>query len=408
MQIGIGEFFHGIGDFFRGGRRSMERFWKDTTKLQISEGKVIINTDAPHEIYTTIPQIRIPINRLASMFANGVYKMEMPDKTIKDLPDDWFKLFNKPNVLQSGNAFMETYMKQLKIYGNNYIRKSQPSKLSIPKSLINISPTYLNPVLTGKLFDQVDMEGIVKYYEYTENGSIKRFETKEILWSRIEDIDNPLIGQSVTKSMRWPISNTDLAYKYLNAISGKKGYLGILSYESKKDSAGELPQSPEEKREIERLYKEQNGVEDDQKQTLITSASVKYTPTTYPTGQLLLLEQIDANALTILDELGVNRNLFLNSTYDNLKHGLRSTQTDTVQPIADSFCQSMDEFTDFNAKTGGKLILDYSHLSYMQADNLQEANTFASVSSALNALVSSGIITNVEAKLRLTNQFGKS
>lgn len=402
----ISDAFYRIGDFF-GGRHQQKHFWNNRLNMDLSQGKVYINTDVPYKVYNSIPQFRIPINKLAAMFANGVPMIQMPDGSIKELPAKWKKLFDKPNLMQGQNSFMETYMKQLKVYGNQYIRKNQATRLAPPSSLMCISPARMQPVLTGKFFDQVTIDGIVKNYEYQENGTTKYFTVDEILWSKIDDLDNPLIGASPLLGMQFPISNTELAYKYLNCISGKKGYLGILSYEPKRDPSGELPQTPEDRKEMERLYKENAGVDDNQMQTLITRTKTTYTPTTYPTGQLLLLEQIDANFLTILAELGVNSNLFKDSTYENLKQGLLSTHNDAVQPVADSFSQQLGEFCGINKDTGGVLILDYSHLPYLQEDKVVEANTFSTVSNALNALVTSTIITAAEAKIRLVNQFGE-
>ncbi len=410
MQIGewIGDKFYEIGRYFNGvGKHAQKQFFNQRLSYQLTAGELrIINTDVPYKIYTSIPQFRIPINRLASMFANGVFKYQKDGATeFIDMPTDIAKLLKKPNILQSQNSFMELYMKQLKIYGNQYIRKNQPSKLGAPTSLINISPTYLKPYLTGKVFDQVDMDGIVKEYRYIENGILRIFETKEILWSKIDDVDNPVVGCSPLIGLQFPVSNTELAYKYLNCISGEKGNIGILSTSPSKDSMGALPTTPEQKKELEALYREENGVEDHQKKIHVTTASVTWQPMTYPTKDLLLMEQIDANFLTILAELGVNQNLFINSTYDNLRHGLTSTHNDTIVPIADSFTQSLSEF--IGVPEGYRLVLDYSHLPYLQPDKLSESQTFASVSSALASLVSGLIITPAEAKIRLDAQFGK-
>ncbi len=406
--MAVSDVFYRIGDFFNGtGKNAQKAYWNQRIQLQVNKGQVYINTDIPYKIYQSIPQFRIPINRLAAMFSNGVFKIKMSDGTLKDLHPQWAKLFNKPNVLQSQNAFMAQYMKQLKIYGNQYIRKNQASRLGPPNSFMNISAAYIKPVLTGKVFDQTTLEEIISKYEYNENGTIRPFNTNEVLWTKIDDVDNPLIGSSPLLGLQFPISNTELAYKYLNCISGERGALGILSQPALKDSMGTLPETPEQKSEKERIYRERNGVEEDQKKTIITNSVMTYTPMSYPTKDLLLLEQIDANFMTILFELGVNSNLFKDSTYENLKHGLQSTHVDTVQPIADSFTQAFGEFIGINAATGGELVLDYCHLSYLREDQTEESNVFKVVSDSLNTLVMAGIITSQEAKIRLDNQFGK-
>jgi hypothetical protein len=169
---------------------------------------------------------------------------------------------------------------------------------------------------------------------------------------------------------------------------------------------GALPATPEEIKEKEELYRRNHGVDDNQMKTIITNSPLTYTPMSYPTRDLLLPEQIDANGMTILDALGVNRNLFSGSTYENLKHGLISTHNDTIVPDADGFAQNLSKF--IGVPEGYRLVLDYSHLPYLQADKTQEATTLNSVSAALNSLVTSQIITPQQANAILINQFGVS
>jgi hypothetical protein len=262
----------------------------------------------------------------------------------------------------------------------------------------------LSPISTGKYFEQTSLDGVISRYDYSENGKVTNtFKTNEILWSKIDDLDNPLIGVSPLVGLEFPISNTELAYKYLNCISGERGALGILNKVPSKDAMGALPRSPKEEKEMEEAYKKAYGVEDGKMKTMITSLNVNYTPTSYPTQQLLLLEQIDANANTILDSLGVNRNLFNPSTYENLQTGLLSTHNDTVVPDADSLAQNLTPF--IGMPEGYKLVLDYSHSPYLQKDKVKEATTLEQVSSALNQLVMSQIISKEEAKQILASQF---
>jgi len=404
-----GEFFYRLGDFFGGAFGSNSRnaekwFFKQRLQYQLNQGNVYINTAVPYKIYNTIPQFKIPVDKLAAMFSNGIWKYRKIGGDELDMPNDLKALLNNPNLLQDQNSFMKLYYKQLKVYGNQYLYKNQPSKLAIPKTIQCISPTYLRPVLTGKLFDQIDLSGVISRYDYEDGASVKPFATETILWSKIDDLDNPLIGISPLKGLEFPISNTELAYKYLNCISGEKGGIGILSTAPQKDSAGPIPLTPQEKKDIESTFRQENGIEENQKKVHITTTPTTWTPTSYPTGQLLLLEQIDANFLTILAQLGVNNNVFVSSTYDNLRNGLVMTHNDTVVPDADSAAQSWTKF--LNVKEGYELFLDYSHLPYLQPDKVSEASTFGAVSSGLSGLVSSGIINPSMAQAMLTNEFG--
>jgi len=407
--MALGDFFYSLGDWANGvSKHSKKAYFNGRVDMNINKGQVYINALVPYKIYNSIPQFKIPVDKLASMFSNGVFKYQkIGSDKLDPLPPEFAKLLEKPNILQGQNPFLNQYYRQLKVYGNQFIYKSTPSPLSkVPTSLKNISPALLKPVLTGKYFDQVSIEGVISNYEYTENGMIKPFEVNSVLWSKVDDLDNPLVGISPLVGLEFPTSNTELAYKYLNCISGERGALGILSRTPLKDSMGALPATQEEIQEKEELYRRNHGVDDNQMKTIITNSPLTYTPMSYPTRELMLSEQIDDNGMTILDALGVNRNLFSGSTYENLKHGLISTHNDTVVPDADGFTQNLSKF--IGVPEGYRLVLDYSHLPYLQADKTQEATTLNSVSAALNSLVTSQIITPQQANAILANQFGVS
>jgi len=405
--MAAGDIFYRIGDLFNGvGKQAKKAYFNNRVDMNINKGQVYINALVPYKIYNSIPQFKIPVDKLASMFSNGVFKYQkIGSDEFLPMPPEIAKLLENPNILQGQNPFLKQYYRQLKVYGNQFIYKSTPSPLlKTPTSLKNISPSLLKPVLTGKYFDQVSLDGVISHYEYTENGTVKRFEVKDIIWSKIDDLDNPLIGVSPLMGLEFPTSNTELAYKYLNCISGERGALGILSRVPVKDTQGALPMSVNEQKEIEKLHRENYGVDNDQMKTIITNTTLSYTPMSYPTRDLMLPEQIDANGNVILDALGVNRNLFNNSTYENLRHGLVSTHNDTIVPDADGFTQTLGK--EVGVQPGYRLVLDYSHLPYLQADKKEEASTFSTVSAALNQLVSASIIDAKQANTILANQFG--
>lgn len=390
--------------FGRNSKQAINGYFNNRTSLTLNQGTVWIDTSVPYDLYNTIPQLKTPVDKLASMFSNGVFKLSVNGE-LKDLPPELDKLLQNPNLLQDQNTFLKQYLTQLIVYGNEFMYKNKASRLTkYPSALMNVSPAYIKVELTGKYFDQSELKGIVKEYKYCENGKELKFEVENVLWTKIADLDNPVAGCSPLKSMKFPLSNTRLAYQYLNVISGEKGNIGVLSTE-KSDGMGNLPMTPEEKAEIEATFRANNGIEDNQKKIHITTGTVKWSPMTYPTKDLLLLEQIDANFLTILQVLGVNQNLFVNSTYENLKHGLIQTHNDTIVPYADSFTQSLSKF--LGLQNNERLVLDYSHLPYLQEDEKSEAETFQTMSVSLSNLVSSQIITTEQARGILVSEFGE-
>jgi phage portal protein BeeE len=392
-----------VNRFFGGKKQQRKYYFESKVNYQINKGALYIDTSVPYDLYNTIPQLRTVVDKLAAMFSNGVFKIEnIKTNQIEPLPEDLQKLLENPNPLQPQNEFLKQYLTQLIVYGNQFIYKNKPSKLQkYPSAILNITPANIKPVLTGKVFEQLDIKGIVKEYEYTEGLSYKRvFDVSTVLWSKIADLDNPVAGYSPLKAMKYPLSNTVAAYQYLNVISSEKGAIGVLST-SNKDAMGALPMTADEKTEIERIYREENGIEDNQKKIHITTGSVTWSPMSYPTKDLLLMEQIDANFLIILNILGVNQNLFINSTYENLKNGLIQTHNDTVVPYADGFTQALTKFLEI--EPGKRLILDYSHLPYLQVDEKIEGEKLTNVINNVNSLLNTGIITPTQANEIIQN-----
>jgi len=406
-------FFRNLGYFIAGngwGRKARHKAYFNNSMYssRLLKGEVYLNTQTPYEIVQSISEISIPMRRIASMYANGVFMLEDVKTEKRDLlPTDLERLFKKPNPTQSQNEWMKQSLMQLQAYGNNfiYVNKSGSTLTNVPSSLVNLNPSTIKPILTGKFYKQVSIDGIIEKFIYTEGGRDETIKVNEIVWNKVGDLNDSILGKSLISSLQFPLSNTELAYKYLNKISGASGMLGILS-NKKKDSIGSAPLTDAEQKGFDETITNNYGVEDYQRPIYVTSADVDFTFTTPETRRLLLIEQIDANFKTILNALGCNQNVFINSTYENLKHGLVSTHNDTIVPYADSFCQSLNEGLGKAIPVGKRLVLDYSHTPYLQSDQKENADIFSVVSNGLNGLVASQIITPQEAKIRLTNQFG--
>jgi hypothetical protein len=126
----------------------------------------------------------------------------------------------------------------------------------------------------------------------------------------------------------------------------------------------------------------------------------------YPTKDLLLLEQIDANKLTICDHFGLNINIFSSktATFENVKNGIIQSYNDAVFPFADQFTQKIQKELGVDEKQY-KLSLDYSHISVLQADKEKEAKTLQMQLDSVANAVSNQIITPQQAANIYRNTF---
>lgn len=404
-----------LSRFFSIGQKAQEKsFFRSTVQTIGSKGAVYLDSYTPYRLYNEIPELAQVINKKADMFSNGIFKFQdiesgqiIPSNKLNSEQKALLSLLENPNVLQPQNKFLKTYIIQLDVYGNQFQYVNNPTSLiKVPSSITHISPTYLSPILTGKVYEQTDINGIIKNYEYKDGATIKTYETETIIWSKHDDLDNPVIGNSPLKSLRFPLTNTKLAYDYLNIISGEKGAIGMIAT-SNKDSMGAIPMSREDKIKLEQQHSSTYGVGDDKLARIsIVDGTVSWQPMTYPTRDLLLMEQIDVNKLTMCDHFGMNINIFSskNQTYENVSMALKQCYTDTVIPAADSLCQTYTK--RFTTDKKSKLILDYSHIGILQPDAKAEADLLTTRVNALNQAIQGGIITPAQAQSVLANDFG--
>lgn len=371
------------------------------TNIIGSKEPVYIDTDKPYELYNSISELRQVVDKKATMFSN--MEIKLVDKQTKEAVEDkeLSNLLQNPNVFQSMNKWLRSYKTQEQIYGNQFMYANKPSSLSkYPVSLINISPKYLTPVLTGKVFDQVNIDGVISKYKYKDGSTERYYETKDILYTKIDDLDNPVIGTSPLTSLVFPLSNTKLAYQYRNVIMAEKGAIGILSNRSS-DQVGPIALKKEEKDAINKMYTSDYGIGNGQKRVIITNNELNWQPMTYPTKDLLLFEEVDANKLTIVDHFGLNINIFSNknATFENVKNALIQCYQDTIIPEADEFMQALTKFLNIDKRF--ELNASFDHVQILQQDKEREENVLSKRVASINQLVSIGVINPIQAQQML-------
>ena len=389
----------------------MNRFGSKSAEKNFYNKKVEVNyggtnyldTDVPYELYNSISELNQVINRKAEMLSGGYFNvLNGTDKIEHEI----LSVLKNPNPLMSENEFIKTICIHLSVYGNCFIYKNKPSRLSkVPSTLDIISPEFISPIFFERKFNQVNLNGIVKEYQY-DNGNLKRtFLENEIIWIKNFDINEQMIGVSPIKSLKYPLSNIKGAYDYLNVISTDKGALGALSFTTK-DGDGGVPLDPKEKLKYENTYRSDYGVGSDKaKRIIITDSNVNWTPMSYPTRDLLLLEQIENNKLLIIDHFGLDANIFSagKSTYENVKNGFIQTYSNTIFPYSQWICQKLQQGLQLESDL--ELTLDYSHLQLLQDAETQKAMALKTKLDSVVSAVQSGIISNVEAR-NILSSFG--
>lgn len=375
-------------------------------------GPVWISVVQPYELYNTIPELRAVVDKDASMFSNmKIYKRDKKTKEIIEDPD-LMRLLDNPNATQSQNQWLKQYRQQFLCYGNQFIYKNKVNSKSYPVSLWNISPAYLQPVLTGKMFDQVTMDGIISKYQMINTLSIlniaygsRTFLPEEILFTKVNNLNNPIIGTSPIAALKYPLSNIEAAYERGNVIM-KNVAIGVLSPDSGKDiGGGMLPLNTTERKNIEEQFGNDYGMGMTQRKTILANTALKWQSMSVETNKLLLLENIDAGTKAICNLLGVNSNIFLQgTTFENLRSGIIQTYQDSIIPAAEEFMQALSPFVGL--KPTEELCGSFEHLSIMKENKLRGMQAIESIVKSLSQAVETGLISKQQATNILATELG--
>jgi phage portal protein BeeE len=362
-------------------------------------GEVWMSVDEPRILYDTIPQLPIVINRIAKMTANGIWEIVDKDGVKVDTPEAMaiIERLQNPSPFQTENEYIESLVKQFCVYGNTFSKKNTPSKLAkVPLTLITLSAQYCTPILTGKLYDQLTIGGAVSSFRYQDSRMRDTFLPSDVIWAKNTDLDNPLVGISPLMSLKYPLSNIKHAYAYRNSILAKKGALGFVSSEATEMGATRQ-WSENERTDFEKDYFKKYGTEEGQSPFMLTKVPVKFTHTSYPTKDMLLFEEVEANTATICQTFGLSTNVLdTKTTFENLKNGIIQSYQDCIFPIADTLAQSHK--TGLNLPKEWTLRLSYEHIELLKESKLRGAQALNQGLQAISNAQNMGIIDQQQAQ----------
>lgn len=323
-----------------------------------------------HNIYLTTPELKLVIDRLALMFSNGHWRhLDRDGNIIENSP--FVERLEDPNVFQSRNEFLFQWFVQRSIYANTFMYQLVGSSLQeVPTALWNLSPSRISVVRTGNIWSATEIEELVEKYIFNmvrENKTDEVFTPEEIIQFSMPNSEDPLLGVSPLNAIRMPLSNIRAAYGYLNTISTKKGAIGVWSSDAK-DQLGSVQLTPEEEQKVTQQLTKTYGIGDHQSSVAVSSKALKWNAASYPTKDLLLPEQIDANKRAIIDLYGANDNMFSRekgSTFTNVEQGERLAYQDTIIPIAIDLANGLAKRWGLLDK-GEKLELTYDHIPVLK------------------------------------------
>ena len=377
--------------------------WSKDTELTRSFRNILYNSDTPvlvnrHELLTPVqdcPHLQLAIGKKCELFANGEWKCVSVNDNEQEFPDDeGLVLLNKPNPLQSREDFLWQYMFYKEVFSNNFIYKLSGSKLVQPKCLWHLPSEVMEIMLTGKMFNQTELSGIIKNFKLNYRGFENTYSVDDVIFHASNFSFQEGKGLSKIPGLNYPISNIMASLKTRNIISTKKGMIGILSNEAK-DAVGNIPMEDDERQRIEKQFADDRGLYGDRENIIISQSATRWNPTSFPIRDLMLHEGDEMDFQTICDTIDIDRRVFSgtkDATFENKAQAIKGTYQNSIQPCADSLAGIVTTALGADQR-GRKYVLDYSWLPVMQEDKGSEETAEKTKAEKLEILYDAGLIS---------------
>ena len=324
---------------------------------------VWIDTNNAWELYIEIPELRAVIEKRASMMSAN--KPCLYDANGEVVQSHWLlDLISKPNAKQSWSDVVFTLSVQDALYSNAFgyapVRTFDIRNLFVP-----LPTNKVQIHLTGKRLKAMAEDDLIKKYTFKyDDNTTEDIELHDMIYLTTDDGVNLIRPISRIESLKFPLSNIKASYHKRNVLLENIGAIGILSAKNS-DMGGAIVMTPEEKKALQKDW--YNRQKDD---LIITEADLSWTPMSFPTRDLMLFEELNADKLALIDAYGLNANIFSSekgSTFSNVRDSVRMVYTDTIIPETQQMYDTiMHQFG--LAQQGYYLKAHFDHLPVMQHD----------------------------------------
>lgn len=378
------------------------------------------------EAYDTCSTVGMVVSRLAASLVNGRLVIRNK-KTLAEVNYGYervLKFLKQPNALQTFSEFMTDLDITKNVFGVAVIYVERTLGMAFPSSLHILNPdkikvkykkaSSLGTALNKEIESAIIQVGSAKFEVRPEDLILFYDAAKSVI-----DDSNML---SVTEGYRditinsrlaplnFEISNIVQAQEAIYALNKDRGAQGIIS-NAKKDAAGYMPLTAEERNQLKQAYREYGMRASDEK-IIITDASIKWEQMSYSVKDLMLFEGIKSNMCSIADAYNYPFELLANdkgSTYSNKDAAKKYLYQDTIGPMAVRYAELLGVILPLRASD--EYYFDYSHLEVMQESAKDQAVAKRGLAQALHVAYQNGAITKEEFRRELgmpEEVFGKT
>ena len=358
---------------------------------------VWVDTNKPYDLYIKIPELRTIINKRALMISSAIPKLINENGETIDNHKWVNDLISKPNPTQSWADVIYSLAVNDGLFNNSFAYCPQRS-FDIRNLILPLPSNKIKIAGTGKLLDQIDVEGLIKNFEFWyDNQNYEIIEVKDMVYLNTPDGINLINPINRIDTLKYPLTNIMSQYNKRNVLLENIGAIGILS-SRKSDLGGSLPMDAEERGEIQRDWLKRQ-----KDKLVITEADVQWTPMSFPTKDLMLFEELTEDKMAIIDAYGLSYYLFSQSkgaTFSNVKEGMKMTYQDTIIPETEQMYATLSHQLGLTDE-GLLLVPDFSHVAVLQDDKNIEASAMNLRADAVNKIILAGVVLSDEEKRSL-------
>jgi hypothetical protein len=375
----------------------MNRIFPFVNQIWGVKEAVWIDTNDWWKLYLEIPELRMVIDRRASMMSSN--KPCLVDADGNEVTNHWFNdVLNKPNPVQSWSDLVYSLSVQDALYSNSFIYAPKRS-FDIRNLFVPLPSNKIQINLSGKKLKQMEQEGLIDSFVFQyDDKNTEKIEFDDLIYLMTNDGMNIVKPVSRMESLKFPLSNIKASYHKRNVLLENIGAIGILSTQNN-DVGGAIPMTPEEKKQIQRDWFRRQKDE-----LIITESQVDWKPMSFPTKDLMLFEELTADKIAIIDTFGMSLNIFSSekgATFTNVRDSIRMCYQDTIIPETQQMYDAIGQQIGLTDE-GLKLIAEFDHLPVMQDDEVAIATTMKFKAETLEKLKVLGIdMTSDEMKTLL-------
>lgn len=344
--------------------------------------------------YVENPDVNAVISRIASSFAS--IKWEVKERKGDEIFTNTTSALNDvlkcPNPLQTWAEFQEAAAVMYLTTGNTYINGTESLGFAGFGELSVLPSQYTAPI-KGNAINPVS--------GYSLNiNQLQNFSAEEVLHVKRFDPRlkgyNELIGLSPLESLVMVYAASSEKWEAMASILKNKGAMGIVT---SKEGRG---LTPENSKELEKLYKSRYGGGAKFGTPMFTNASLDFIKMGMSSEDLKLMDQGIISLRAICNQYNVSSVLFndpASSTYNNITEAKKDFYTDAIIPLLEIFKQNYNNWLvrSYSEAENADLFLDFTvdNIPSLQEDINKKAKT-------ISILIDKGVISPNEGREMLS------